>query len=145
VAELGVERAVPKRSGDHEVEPSDHEQRQQHDGECAARGGEEEYPGDRDLQLVRSTIELGHALDMRVVAEGIEDRRMLDLLRELGCDVAQGYFIGKPAPADGLAFAAGHSPAQANDAAPSPALSGDLVPNRDTIERRRLHRVAQRA
>jgi EAL domain-containing protein (putative c-di-GMP-specific phosphodiesterase class I) len=50
----------------------------------------------RDEQLVRSTIDLGHALGMRVVAEGIEDRVTLDLLCRLGCDVAQGYFIGKP-------------------------------------------------
>jgi diguanylate cyclase len=52
----------------------------------------------RDEQLVRSTIDLGHALGMRVVAEGIEDLVTLDLLRRLGCDVAQGYFIGKPEP-----------------------------------------------
>ena len=53
---------------------------------------------ERDLQLVRSTIDLGHALDMHVVAEGIEDRETLDLLRELGCDVAQGFLIGHPSP-----------------------------------------------
>jgi EAL domain-containing protein (putative c-di-GMP-specific phosphodiesterase class I) len=50
----------------------------------------------RDLQLVRSTIDLGHALGMRVVAEGIEDGATLELLRTLGCDLAQGYFIGRP-------------------------------------------------
>jgi diguanylate cyclase len=101
---------------------------------------------DRDLQLVRSTIDLGHALDMRVVAEGIEDGEMLELLRELGCDVAQGYFIGIPAAADALAFASGQQPAQqTDDAVRTRAFSGDLVPNRDTIERRRLHSVAQRA
>jgi diguanylate cyclase len=61
---------------------------------------------DRDLQLVRSTIELGHALGMRVVAEGIEDEDTLDLLRDLKCDVAQGYFIGVPEPAEKIAFAA---------------------------------------
>ncbi len=54
----------------------------------------------RDLQLIRSTIELGHALDMHVVAEGIEDGETLDLLRELGCDVAQGFLIGHPALAE---------------------------------------------
>jgi diguanylate cyclase (GGDEF)-like protein len=53
----------------------------------------------RDLQLVRSTIDLGHALGMRVVAEGIEDAPTLELLRGLGCDIAQGYFIGRPQPA----------------------------------------------
>jgi diguanylate cyclase len=59
---------------------------------------------DRDRELVRATIELGHALGLRVVAEGIEDRATLDLLHELGCDVAQGYFISKPKPASELAF-----------------------------------------
>ena len=48
----------------------------------------------RDKQLVRSTIELGHALGLRVVAEGVEDAATLDLLTQLGCDVGQGYFIG---------------------------------------------------
>jgi diguanylate cyclase (GGDEF)-like protein len=52
----------------------------------------------RDRQLVRSTIELGHALGLRVVAEGVEDAKTLALLTELGCDVGQGYFIGKPEP-----------------------------------------------
>jgi diguanylate cyclase (GGDEF)-like protein len=50
----------------------------------------------RDMQLVRSTIELGHALGLRVVAEGVEDAETLALLTELGCDVGQGYFIGMP-------------------------------------------------
>ena len=59
---------------------------------------------ERDLQLVRSTIDLGHALDMNVVAEGIEDRETLDLLRELGCDVAQGFLIGHPAAPETLSF-----------------------------------------
>jgi EAL domain-containing protein (putative c-di-GMP-specific phosphodiesterase class I) len=56
----------------------------------------------RDLALVRATIELGHALEMRVVAEGIEDGDTLAVLAGLGCDVAQGYFISRPMPADDL-------------------------------------------
>jgi len=59
---------------------------------------------ERDLQLVRAAIDLGHALGLRVVAEGIEDSDTLELLSGLGCDVAQGYRIGKPKPADELAF-----------------------------------------
>jgi len=58
----------------------------------------------RDLDLVRSTIELGHAMGLRIVAEGIEDTATLELLSELGCDVAQGYCISRPKPADELAF-----------------------------------------
>ncbi|MGO8905739.1 MAG: putative bifunctional diguanylate cyclase/phosphodiesterase [Solirubrobacteraceae bacterium] len=59
---------------------------------------------ERDLQLVRAAIDLGHALGLRVVAEGIEDGDTLELLSRLGCDVAQGYRIGRPKPADELAF-----------------------------------------
>jgi len=58
----------------------------------------------RDMELVRATIELGHALRLRVVAEGVEDKATLELLADLGCDLAQGYFVGKPKPADRLAF-----------------------------------------
>jgi EAL domain-containing protein (putative c-di-GMP-specific phosphodiesterase class I) len=58
----------------------------------------------RDFELVRSTIDLGHALGLRVVAEGIEDRATLDLLCALGCDLAQGYFISRPKAAKDLAF-----------------------------------------
>jgi diguanylate cyclase (GGDEF)-like protein len=52
-----------------------------------------------DQALVRATIELGHALGLRVVAEGIEDSPTLNRLAGMGCDLAQGYFIGRPAPA----------------------------------------------
>jgi diguanylate cyclase len=58
----------------------------------------------RELKLVRATIQLGHSLGLRVVAEGIEDRETLNQLRDLGCDLAQGFFIGKPRPADKLAL-----------------------------------------
>lgn len=57
---------------------------------------------ERDENLVRSTIELGHALGMRVVAEGIEDEATLAELQSLGCDFAQGYLISRPKPADEL-------------------------------------------
>jgi diguanylate cyclase (GGDEF)-like protein len=60
--------------------------------------------GTRDAELVRATIELGHALGLDVVAEGVEDDGALDLLRELGCDIAQGYGIGRPTPAAELSF-----------------------------------------
>jgi EAL domain-containing protein (putative c-di-GMP-specific phosphodiesterase class I)/GGDEF domain-containing protein/integral membrane sensor domain MASE1 len=50
----------------------------------------------RDAELVRATIDLAHRLGMRVVAEGVEDQRALDLLALFGCDEAQGYLIGRP-------------------------------------------------
>jgi diguanylate cyclase (GGDEF)-like protein len=59
----------------------------------------------RDLDLVRATIELGHTMGMRVVAECIEDQPTLDLLRQFGCDLGQGYLICRPGPADRLPLA----------------------------------------
>jgi EAL domain-containing protein (putative c-di-GMP-specific phosphodiesterase class I)/DNA-binding response OmpR family regulator len=56
----------------------------------------------RDPLLVRSTIELAHALDLEVVAEGIENSETLALLAAMGCDAAQGYFIGMPMTIDDL-------------------------------------------
>jgi EAL domain-containing protein (putative c-di-GMP-specific phosphodiesterase class I) len=52
-----------------------------------------------DATIVRSIIELGHALGLRVVAEGVEDEATRQRLRELGCDHAQGWHIGGPMPA----------------------------------------------
>lgn len=53
-------------------------------------------------EILRSTVDLGHALGMQVVAEGVEDRGTLDLLRDLGCDAAQGWALGRPGPAAAL-------------------------------------------
>ena len=55
-----------------------------------------------DETIVRSIIDLAHNLDMRAVAEGVEDEVILNRLTELGCDVAQGYHISRPLP--GAAF-----------------------------------------
>ena len=46
--------------------------------------------------IVRSTIELGHNLGLRVIAEGVEDQASADALADMGCDLLQGYFIGRP-------------------------------------------------
>jgi EAL domain-containing protein (putative c-di-GMP-specific phosphodiesterase class I) len=54
----------------------------------------------RDASIVQSVIELAHALDMRVVAEGIETPDALRQLIDLGCDQGQGYFLGRPVPAE---------------------------------------------
>ncbi len=58
----------------------------------------------RALDLVRATINLGHALGLRIVAEGIEDHATLKLLSDLGCDLGQGNFISRPMPAHLLTF-----------------------------------------
>src|SRR5262249_3277503 len=53
-----------------------------------------------DQILVKSTIDLGHNLGLRVTAEGIEDRASLEILQNLGCDTGQGYFISRPVSAE---------------------------------------------
>jgi predicted signal transduction protein with EAL and GGDEF domain len=53
-----------------------------------------------DLIIVRSTINLGHDLGLKVIAEGVEDELTLKRLATLGCDLAQGYHLSRPlAPA----------------------------------------------
>jgi EAL domain-containing protein (putative c-di-GMP-specific phosphodiesterase class I) len=48
-------------------------------------------------------IDLGHALGLTVIAEGVEDEDTLATLAALGCDVAQGYCIARPMPGAGVA------------------------------------------
>ncbi len=55
-----------------------------------------------DVTIVKSTIELGHNLGLKVVAEGIENQKVWDILKMLGCDYGQGYFMGKPMAAEKL-------------------------------------------
>ncbi|WP_245647743.1 EAL domain-containing protein [Novosphingobium lentum] len=50
----------------------------------------------RNRQIVSSTIGLAHALGQTVVAEGIEDNDTFEMLRSMGCDFGQGYFLGRP-------------------------------------------------
>jgi diguanylate cyclase (GGDEF)-like protein len=57
---------------------------------------------DNDAILVRSAIDLGHNLGLTVVAEGVEGPAHVAALRELGCDIAQGYHFARPMPADQL-------------------------------------------
>lgn len=54
---------------------------------------------DSDITIVKSTIDLGHNLNLKVVAEGIENLESWQLLEKMGCDYGQGYFMGKPMPA----------------------------------------------
>jgi EAL domain-containing protein (putative c-di-GMP-specific phosphodiesterase class I) len=51
---------------------------------------------DDDGTIVRSIVALARSLGRTVVAEGVEDGRQLDMLRHLGCDQAQGYYLGRP-------------------------------------------------
>ncbi|KGQ20312.1 Phosphodiesterase transmembrane protein [Lysobacter dokdonensis DS-58] len=53
-----------------------------------------------DRAIVRSIADLGHDLGYRVTAEGVEDAYAVELLRDMGCDYAQGYQVGRPLTAD---------------------------------------------
>ena len=56
--------------------------------------------GEDDAMIVRSTIDLAHNLGLTVVAEGVETAAILERLRTLACDEAQGYHIARPLPVD---------------------------------------------
>ena len=53
----------------------------------------------KNLEIVKVVILLAHNLGMQTVAEGVETARQLEILRDLGCDRAQGYFFSPPVPA----------------------------------------------
>jgi diguanylate cyclase len=55
-----------------------------------------------DEIIVRSTIDLAHNLGLRVVAEGVEDENVAEMLVGYGCDAAQGYLFAQPAAAEDL-------------------------------------------
>ena len=58
--------------------------------------------GRGDHALVRSVVELGEALDMEIVAEGIERRDQLDHLSEMRCSIGQGYYFARPLDGEGM-------------------------------------------
>lgn len=82
---------------------------------------------DRDTRFLRSVVDLCHALDVHVVAEGVEDARSLDAVRSLGCDSAQGFHLAAPMPYEQLAahldagLGAGREPAVSSLPCPRPS------------------------
>lgn len=60
------------------------------------------HTNDRDCVLVQRTIEIGHILGMKVVAEGVETAEQLAFLLSNGCDIVQGYLFSRPLPAEEL-------------------------------------------
>ena len=55
-----------------------------------------------DAVIVRSTVDLGRNLGLDVVAEGVESLELWNRLRDLGCKIAQGYYLSRPLPSDQL-------------------------------------------
>ncbi|MFA7388480.1 MAG: EAL domain-containing protein, partial [Thiohalobacteraceae bacterium] len=55
-----------------------------------------------DAAIVRAIIQMAHSLNLRTIAEGVEDERLLAVLRQEGCDDAQGYYFARPMPAAAL-------------------------------------------
>jgi EAL domain-containing protein (putative c-di-GMP-specific phosphodiesterase class I) len=55
-----------------------------------------------DVAIVGSTVELAHSLGLRAIGEGVESEDALGMLKELCCDFAQGFHIGRPMPIDEL-------------------------------------------
>ncbi|VAW77415.1 diguanylate cyclase/phosphodiesterase (GGDEF & EAL domains) with PAS/PAC sensor(s) [hydrothermal vent metagenome] len=64
----------------------------------------------RDVAIVRSIIELGHNLNCKVVAEGVEAQSVREQLKELGCDLVQGFHISRPLPDAGFREWLTHAP-----------------------------------
>ena len=64
-----------------------------------------------DAAIVRATIDMARTLGLRTVAEGVEDEAGLATLRELGCDMVQGFHLGRPMPAADLLAGLGAGPA----------------------------------
>lgn len=58
---------------------------------------------DSDVTIVKAMIKLSHGLGKRVLAEGVEDADQLELLRTIGCDAVQGFYIAKPLTEEALA------------------------------------------
>lgn len=57
---------------------------------------------ENDREIVNTTIKLGHALGKIIVAEGVENKETLDLLRKMGCNEIQGYYFARPMKKDSL-------------------------------------------
>ena len=53
-----------------------------------------------NAEIIKAIVSLGHALGLDVIAEGCENEEQLEMLKSLGCDLVQGFYIARPLPAD---------------------------------------------
>jgi len=53
---------------------------------------------EEDQRIVKAMIDLGHNLGMKIVVEGVENKEMVTMLNDFGCDFIQGYYFSKPLP-----------------------------------------------
>ncbi len=60
--------------------------------------GGDEKDNAKAMQVISTIIALGHSLEMRVTAEGVETERQVEMLNKLKCDQLQGFYLGRPAP-----------------------------------------------
>ncbi len=86
----------------------------------------------RNAAIVRSTVELAHAFGLPIVAEGIEDAAALEWLRELGCDLGQGFHIARPLPFPELVRWLDRWPAPDGEADGAPPPLG-RIPRRPSV------------
>ena len=59
-------------------------------------------PGSKEAAVIRAIVLLGSSLGKEVIAEGIENQMQMELLRDLGCGLGQGYFLSRPLPVEGI-------------------------------------------
>jgi diguanylate cyclase (GGDEF)-like protein len=92
---------------------------------------------EEDLAIVRTVVDLAQILQLRTTAEGIETQQQLDLLRDLGCEVGQGYFFARPLDPDAVpAYLARHrlDPVEAAElAAKTGAKTGGAGPKQPVV------------
>lgn len=79
-----------------------------------------------DSAIVHSILELGHRLGLSVVAECVEDGETAQLLAELGCDVLQGFYFGRPGPADEAERWLEETAAEENSSSPRGAIAAPI-------------------
>lgn len=80
-------------------------------------------PASDSNKMIRSMVDLAHSMNMRVIAEGVEEKSQLDLVKELGVDEIQGFLLGRPGPNPShLLESSYHQLSESRTRAPEPLL-----------------------